>query len=156
MASKRPTPSSAERSLRKQIPAIIGRVKHGAKPLAAITASGYTYQQARNILAIADGGKPEITDNGYRNACKLLRKKLDQTGAEVDALLALRWQQIAVAGDDWRSIAELLKRRNPDEWAVTERSEVAIDADVTTRSDDAILDALNKLAAEQKTEDDAA
>lgn len=140
--------STAERVLRERTKAIVARISSGAKPYAAMGASGYANYQTRRILSIAAGGEPQIDDPWYREACEAIAQAITTAASEQDALLAERWRELAIEGDDWRSIAELLKRRNPDEWAVTERSEVELAGGVEMRSEDAVLAALARLKGE--------
>lgn len=142
---KAETMSASEQRLRGATSAIVKRVRSGMKPIGAITGSGYTKGQARTILATAAGGHRDVTDDGYRAACVELAGQIDEAMSSVDERLIERWHKLAEEGDDWRSIAELVKRRDPDEWAVTERSEVALDADVNVRGEDAVLAALARL-----------
>ena len=142
--------SQAERRLREQTGHIIARVRVGSSPISAFGASGYTARQARSILAIAADGEPDITDEGYRAACRDVVTTLHIAQSERDGELAAAWRESAMK--DWRAAKEFLERRSPDEWTATQQ--ISVDADVRTegRSDDAVLAALAKLAG--KGEDD--
>jgi hypothetical protein len=151
---KAETMSAAEQRVRDATAAIVERVANGSKPRAALAMSGYGRGQANDVLTIGAGGQPHVTDEGYRAACTELVEQITVAAATVDHALAERWREIAVDGGDWRAIAELLKRRDPDEWAVTERSEVELAGGVEIRGEDAILAALADLRGESP--DDAA
>lgn len=148
MEGKRQPISTAEQAIKKNTAAIVKRIANGATITAAFGMSGYTKPQTRMIISIAQGREPEVTDKGYRKACESLHQKIVVAIAKQEHDLAKHWRKLAVEGDDWRSIAELLKRRNPEEWAVTERSEVSFDGDVNVRAEDAVLKALAALRGE--------
>jgi len=145
-----PGASTAERQLREQAPFIVARVRAGSSPISAFGASGITAGRARSILAIAADGEPDITDEGYRAACRDVVTTLHIAQSERDGELAAAWRESAMK--DWRAAKEFLERRSPDEWTATQQ--ISVDADVRTegRSDDAVLAALAKLAG--KGEDD--
>lgn len=149
------TMSGAEATLRAKTDAAIERVQNGATIQAALRAAGYSRSSIRRILAIGNGGEPSVTDEGLRDACRTVVQAADATAAEVDAALAERWKFLASVGDDWRSIAELLKRRSPEEWNVAERSEIELSGGVEARSEDATLAALARLRAESGMVDDS-
>lgn len=144
--------SQAQRRLMEQTPWIVLRVRMGSSPVSAFGASGYTAKQCREVLAIADGGLPDVTDDGFRDACRDIAAKLHGAQSERDGELAAAWREIALK--DWRAAKEYLERRSPDEWTATQQ--ISVDADVRTegRSDDAVLAALAKLQG--KSGDDAA
>lgn len=142
---KADTMSAAEKRVRDATAAIVERATSGSKPMTALARSGFNYPQSTAILKIGNGGDPSVTDEGYRDACESLVQAMNVAVATVDDELADRWTALAKKGDDWRSIAELLKRRNPDEWAVTERSEVELAGGVEVRTNDAVLAALEAL-----------
>lgn len=138
--------STAERRLREQAPWIVARVRAGSSPVSAFGASGMTARQCREVLAIADGGETDITDEGYRAACTDLAARLHAAQSERDGELAASWATMAKT--DWRAAQAYLERRSPDEWTATQQ--ISVDADVRTegRSDDAVLAALAKLAGD--------
>ena len=138
-----PDASQAERQLRSESPYIIARVRAGSSPISAFGASGYTAKRTRTILAIAAGGEPDITDQGYRRACEQIAATLHAAQSERDGELAAAWRTHAL--NDWRAAKEYLERRSPDEWTATQQ--ISVDADVRTegRGEDAILAALKKL-----------
>lgn len=135
--------STAERQLREQAPFIVSRVRAGSSPISAFGASGITAGRARSILAIAAGGEPEITDEGYRWACEEIAEAMHGAQSERDGELAASWAEMAKK--DWRAAQAFLERRSPDEWTATQQ--ISVDADVrsTGRDDDAVLAALAKL-----------
>lgn len=138
-----PDASTAERRLREEAPWIVARVRAGSSPVSAFGASGMTARQCREVLAIADGGAVDVTDDGYRAACCDLASTLHAAQSERDGELAASWA--AMAKTDWRAAKEYLERRSPDEWTATQQ--ISVDADVRTegRTDDAVLAALAKL-----------
>lgn len=144
--------SAAERRLRDQGGHIVARVRVGSSPISAFGASGYTAKQCRTVLSIADGGEPDVTDPGYRDACVELSAMLHGAQSERDGELAAAWREAAVRGD-WRAAQAYLERRSPDEWTATQQ--ISVDADVRTegRSDDAVLAALAKLAGDAPADD---
>lgn len=148
--------SAAERRLRDETAAIIRRVESGATTTAAMRMSGYQPWQARQILTIAAGGEADVTDEGYRAACERLASALNIAIGHQEAALAARWAKLAHESGDWRAPAELLKRRNPDEWNPVEKRDMQIDADVRTehRSEDAVLTALKQLTESDTNADD--
>lgn len=141
--------SSITHRLRSEQTAIIARISSGAKPITALGISGFTRKEAKLILSIGAGGEPSITDQDYRDACKDLAQAALIASSKVDAALEARWHKLAYEGDDWRSVAELSRRRNPDEWNVEER----IDVNQSIRSDDAVLDALKSLSGNNDASD---
>lgn len=141
-----PDASTAERRLRTEAPHIITRVRLGSSPISAFGASGYTAGRTRTILAIAAGGEPDITDQGYRAACTEIAATLHAAQSERDGELAAAWRGHALK--DWRAAQAYLERRSPDEWTATQQ--ISVDADVRTegRGEDAILAALKRLQGE--------
>jgi len=155
MAKPKKTPrtqSTAEKNLRAETPEIIKRVEAGASILAAAGMSGIPANTCREYLTIGTGGLETITDTGLRKACKQFAEAVQIATAKQEAALAARWHKIAHEENDWRAIAELLKRKNPNEWNPVEKQEVALDADVTThRAETEIINALKQLETETKT-----
>lgn len=140
--------SGAELTLRSNTDAVIARVGRGSDVISALRTAGYSRHSAKRIIAIGNGGHPDVTDDGLRAACQALVQATEAAAAEVDAALGERWKLLATTGDDWRSIAELLKRRNPEEWLVTEKTELELAGSVGVRSEDAVLEALRRMQEE--------
>lgn len=134
--------SAAERRLRENAAHIVARIRIGSAPIASFGAAGIRPIVARQIFAIADGGEPDITDEGYRAACEQIVQQIRAATAERDGELAAAWREHALG--DWRAAKAYLEARSGDEWQPTQQ--VKLDADVTdARSEDAILDALKAL-----------
>lgn len=138
--------STAERQLREQAPFIVARVRAGSSPISAFGASQIPAGRARTVLAIAAGGEPDCTDQGYRAACEEIETALHAAQSERDGELAASWAQMARS--DWRAAQAFLERRSPDEWTATQQISVDADVKVEGRSDDAVLAALAKLTGD--------
>ena len=141
-----PDASTAERQLREHAPFIVARVRAGSSPISAFGASGIAAGRARTILAIAAGGEPDVTDDGFRAACEDIATTLHAAQSERDGELAASWAEMAKK--DWRAAQAFLERRSPDEWTATQQ--ISVDADVRTegRGEDAVLAALAKLTGD--------
>lgn len=133
--------SQAERTLREQAPFIVARIRAGSAPIASFGASGIRPAIARSILAIADGGEPDVKDEGYRAACEQVVQRIRAAAAERDGELAASWAQHATK--DWRAAKAYLEARSGEEWQPTQQ--VQIDGEIRGRSEEAVLDALAAL-----------
>lgn len=145
--------SQAQRRLMQQTPFIVARVRVGSSPVSAFGASGYTAKQCREVLAIADGGLPDATDEGFRESCRDVAQMIHGAQSERDGELAAAWREAGLK--DWRAAQAYLERRSPDEWTATQQ--ISVDADVRTegRTDDAVLAALAKLQGSKDGNDAA-